>query len=291
MRFPRPRGWLPWFGLLAYLVFLSASTPAGWLAYAVNRGTRNHVLLLNPQGTVWTGQAELLLNQSRPESAYLGTLHWNISAWRLITLTLGAHLQLKKGDNSAKAAIFLRHSSLRLQDARADVDLGSLAPVFPALSMFGIGGHVSVRSTDLYLSPHHMAGSAKIHWDHASTASLGDKPFGNYSADINAGGNSINMSVTSSGTDALRVQGSGSWSPFTSGLARFDGTVQSVDPKRFPPQMLAFVGQDAGGGKRRVHYQRFLRLAWGTGRTDASRASLHQPGNGAPGQNFVGASR
>jgi general secretion pathway protein N len=279
MRLPRPRGWLPLFGLLAYLVFLVAGTPASWLAYAVDRGSQDHVLLLNPQGTLWNGKAELLLNRGRPEPAYLGTLHWNISTWRLLTLTLGARLRLEEGDNSAKAIVYLRHNGVRLRGVRADIDVASLAPLIPALSLFGVGGHVSIRSPALSLIPQHLTGSAQVDWDRATTASLGNKPFGTYSADISTIGDSFHVDVNSRGTGALRVQGSGSWSPFTNGLARFDGTVQSMDAKRFPPQMLAFVGQDAGGGKRRVHYQRFLRLPWGTARATTGatrRATPHR---------------
>ena len=61
MRLPRPRGWLPLFGLLAYLVFLVAGTPASWLAYAVDRGSQDHVLLLNMHHIVTDGWSMGLL--------------------------------------------------------------------------------------------------------------------------------------------------------------------------------------------------------------------------------------
>ncbi len=274
----RPRAGLVIAGLVAYLVFLLATVPADWLAYSVNRASAQHVLVLNPQGSAWAGKGDLLLNSGSPQPVYLGTLHWRLSAWRLLTLTVGARLQLQNGDTSARATVHLKRHGLNLSKVHADFDASTLAPLFAPLSMIGIGGHILVQASTLTLEPKHVGGSARIEWNQATAASLGRKPFGSYRVEITSAGNDRLQLEVGSATGALRVQGRGTWNPFTTGVASFNGTVESTDSQRFPPQMLAFVGQDAGGGRRSVHYQRIWRIPWSATPETAMHTRAATPG-------------
>ncbi len=75
--------------LLALIVF----APAAWLAQGLQAASSGHVLLAQPQGSVWRGSAQLLLTggQGSSDAASLpGRVNWNLRlSWR------GMHMALQ----------------------------------------------------------------------------------------------------------------------------------------------------------------------------------------------------
>lgn len=78
-------------GLLLGLVLFA---PARWLAWAVERGSAQHVLLREARGSIWTGSAQLVLAggaDSRDAAALPGRLLWQIRpAWLGLRVALQA---------------------------------------------------------------------------------------------------------------------------------------------------------------------------------------------------------
>jgi general secretion pathway protein N len=90
MKATRPAAHAPWraatlaalFGLLLALLLFA---PARWLAMALDAGSGGRAQLVNPRGTVWAGQADLLLTGgpgSRDQAALPQGVRWRLApAW------------------------------------------------------------------------------------------------------------------------------------------------------------------------------------------------------------------
>ena len=89
----QPRRWAIWGAAVGALVTAVAFAPARWLADGVAQATRGQVQLADARGTVWSGDAVLVLGAgagSRDASALPGRLDWTLRP----TLTDGAGLAL-----------------------------------------------------------------------------------------------------------------------------------------------------------------------------------------------------
>jgi general secretion pathway protein N len=276
MRIRHPRRWLIATGFAAYVVFLLATLPASWLAYAVARGSANQVVLVQARGSAWSGRARLVVDAPAANPVYLGTLTWNLSPWRLVALSLHARIRLRREDDLARATLDLRRSGLVLSTVRADLDASHLGSVVPAASLFGLGGRIVVHSPMLRLIPGRLAGNARVEWNDARISSLGARPFGSYRANLTTTRDSLHMDLQSA-TGALRLRGTGSWSPFTSGKMDFQGSIETLNPDRIPATMLSMIGNDAGGGRRSIRFHQTRRLPWFTAARQSVAASATSP--------------
>lgn len=68
--------------LLGALIALIAFAPAAWLSRGVQAATQGHVLLAEPQGSIWRGSAQLYLTggEGTQDAAGLpGRMHWQLT--------------------------------------------------------------------------------------------------------------------------------------------------------------------------------------------------------------------
>jgi len=73
--------WAVWGAVVGALVGLIVFAPASWLAGALARATDQRLLLADARGSLWTGNAQLLLTGgagSRDAAALPGRLHWQL---------------------------------------------------------------------------------------------------------------------------------------------------------------------------------------------------------------------
>jgi hypothetical protein len=271
-----PRRWLIATGIVAYLVFLLATLPAAWLAFAISRASANQVFLLQPRGSAWSGQGQLVLASPAATPVYIGALRWSLSPWRALTLSVHARLALQRKDDLARATVDLRRSGLTLTGVRADLDAARLASLVPAASFLGLGGRVIAHAPMLHLSPDGLGGNARVEWNEARISTLGSRPFGSYRARVTAERDTLRLDLQSA-TGAVRVQGTGSWAPFTTGQMAFQGTIESLNPERIPPSALSMVGRDAGNGRRSIRFHQTRRLTWFGARAPGVSASATSP--------------
>ncbi|MDP4301911.1 type II secretion system protein N [Leptothrix discophora] len=92
----QPRRWAFWGALLGGLLTLVAFAPARWLADAVASASRDQVQLADARGTVWSGDAVLVLGAgagSRDARALPGRLGWTLRPTLLDGLGLALNLR------------------------------------------------------------------------------------------------------------------------------------------------------------------------------------------------------
>lgn len=86
------RRWGAWGAVVGVLVGLVAFAPASWLAAALSAGSGQRLLLADAQGSIWSGNAQLVLTGgpgSRDASALPGRLYWQLRPnWNRIDLRL-----------------------------------------------------------------------------------------------------------------------------------------------------------------------------------------------------------
>lgn len=161
-----------------------AMAPAQWAASAVGQASGNRVVLAEARGSVWRGQASVVLSPGQEAGiariALPETLSWQLSPWRLLSGTLD---------------LTLTHPSALLQplQVRADltgrVELLATTLRLPATVLAGLGapfntikpgGVISLTWQRLEFHRGRMQGDVVGEWQFASSALTTVAPFGNY---------------------------------------------------------------------------------------------------------------
>jgi len=178
-------------GLLALLVALASAiatalvvAPAQWMAAAVERATGGRVILAEATGSLWRGQAAVVLAPGRDAGvasiSLPERLSWKLSPWRLATGTVD---------------LTLAHPSALAQPLHLRRDLSGRIEVqgntlrLPAAVLSGLGapfntirpgGLISVSWQRLEIGGGRLRGDLVGEWQYASSALTAVSPFGHY---------------------------------------------------------------------------------------------------------------
>lgn len=170
-------------GALATLATVAWVAPAQWADRLVQQLSSGRVGLAAATGTVWNGQAILVLasgDYGTSRAALPEPLAWHLAAWPLLTGTV---------------ELTVRHPAALQAPVRIDADSGGhvrLGPMtlrLPANLLDGLGapwntvrpgGMLTFRTQGLSLSSGRVQGSVSAEWDHASSALTPVAPIGRY---------------------------------------------------------------------------------------------------------------
>jgi len=158
--------------------------PAQWVASAIAQATGDRIVLAEAKGSVWQGQASVVLSPGQDAGiARIGlpeALSWQLSPWRLLAGTID---------------LTLTHPSALLQplQLRADltgrVELLATTARLPAALLAGLGapfntikpgGVISLAWQRLEINRGRMQGNVVGEWQFATSALTTVAPFGNY---------------------------------------------------------------------------------------------------------------
>lgn len=248
---------LAWLGaLLGLLVALLLFAPARWLAQALTHASDGRVRVVNASGTVWNGQADLLLTGgegSRTRTALPQGLRWQLRpGWA--DGGVAARLQLTAPcctPEPLNLTVMPGQQGTRLR-------LASLQTTWPAELLTGLGtpwntlrleGRLQVQSPglDLLLSTgrQRLDGAATIEAHDLASRLSTLRPLGSYRIALqsNAAGDGASVALqTISGE--LQLQGQGQW---TAGRLRFRGDAQaSAGREAALANLLNIIGRRQG---------------------------------------------
>ena len=268
------RRWARWGVVLGVLVALVAFAPAPWLAAAVQRASGGRVLLADAQGSVWRGDAVLVLAAGpggRDAQALPGRLAWTLQprpfplALRLslqqdCCLPTGAVVTLRPGWGQVQVTVAAAQAGAGGgTGSGAGADAAMPLARWPAAWLVGLGtpwntlqpgGAVHLSAQDLTLtwaqSRFVMAGSATLELRDFSSRLSTLPRLGSYrlqvSADPARSGTAQVRLETLDG--ALQLQGEGSWS--ASGL-RLRGEARAApDAGSALDNLLNIIGRRDG---------------------------------------------
>jgi general secretion pathway protein N len=178
--------------VIGALVVVLTMAPASILASAIRSNTQGRVDLGEPSGTIWDGEANIILAEKNvpdegggPHASVFrtslpGRTAWRINPWRLLVGTLDLHL--------SNPAILREPMDLRLERGmNATVDSGHLT--VPAGILIGLGapwntirpgGDLVLDWDTLRLESGSVHGGIRVEWVGASSGLSPIVPFGHY---------------------------------------------------------------------------------------------------------------
>lgn len=232
---PQRAAWLGALTGLALALLLFA--PARWLAQALHSATGGQLQLVNPSGTVWQGQADLLLTGgegSRSASALPQGLRWRLGL-RLADGTPALGLQLAAPCCTAQPLALW----LRPRWGGADLHVAASSSAWPADLLVGLGtpwntlhlqGQLALQTQGLTLRWNQgraqLQGGLVVDAQDVSSRLARLRPLGSYRVEMKAtaDGHTATLNLSTLRGD-LQLQGSGQW---VGGRLRFKGEAQAA---------------------------------------------------------------
>lgn len=222
--------WLAWtlVALVAVVATTAALAPAQWAAGAVRTATGGRVDLAETSGSLWNGQATVVLaSGSAPGSSRASLperLHWRLSPWALLVGTVD---------------LTLTHPSALTQPLAVRVSPGSPTVIgattlrLPAALLTGLGapwntvrpgGMLAITWSRLQFERGRMQGDVSGEWQFAASTLTPVSPFGHYRLTAQGGypGTQLQLQTISG---PLELLGSGTIAE--GGRLRFEGTARA----------------------------------------------------------------
>lgn len=242
-------------GVVGLLMALMAFAPARWLADAASRASGEQVQLVNASGTVWAGQADLLLtggDGSRTRTALPQGLAWRLApAWRN-----GPALAVRLlAPCCTPQPVAL---ALRPRFGGAELTLDGFDSAWPAELLSGLGtpwntlrleGTLALRSEGLALQWARgrllLHGGLDIEALDIASRLAGIRPLGSYRTTLRAADDGSTAQIDlATLRGRLLLQGSGQW---VGGRLRFAGDAQAAPGSEAAlTNLLNIMGRRAG---------------------------------------------
>ena len=229
---------LAWIGgLLGLLFAVIVFAPARWLASGVTSATQGQLQLVNARGTVWNGQADLVLTGgegSRTQTALPQGLQWQLAP-RLVSGSPAMALRLMAPCCTPEPLAMTLIPRL----GGAELRVASSTTLWPAELLIGLGTPWNTLRVEGQLAL--QTGGLTLRWDQGRASMQGEaaidaldvasrlstlRPLGSYRMTMRAAadGNTTTLNLeTLSG--ALKLQGAGRW---VGGRLRFEGVAEAA---------------------------------------------------------------
>ena len=241
-------------GLSAALV---TQAPAYWLAEVVAQASDQRLLLQDPQGTIWNGSAQWVLNE--------GPLNTAIAATRLptrVTWQLAPHMDLASPRLGVSA--WVSSACCTTQPVRVEVSplwhglrvqISDHTSQWPAAWLVGLGapwntvqpeGVMQLQTTQLVWEQRgdaaHLNGQAELQLRDLATRLSTLRPLGTYRVRVQGGDTMALTLDTLEGS--LQLQGTGQW---LQGRLQFNGEATAApDAQDALSNLLNVLGQRQG---------------------------------------------
>ena len=232
---PARFAWLS--AVLGLLMALIVFAPARWLADSVTSATRNQLQLVNARGTVWNGQADLVLTGgegSRTQTALPQGVQWRLTP-RLASGMPAVGLRLMAPCCTPEPVDLTLIARLGGGEVRVD----GTRSQWPAELLIGLGTPWNTLRVEGQLGL--QTAGLTLRWDRGRASLQGEaaieamdvasrlsplRPLGSYRMTLraDADGNTTTLDLqTLSG--ALKLQGAGRW---VGGRLRFEGVAEAA---------------------------------------------------------------
>ena len=246
-----PWGWALTGALIGLALALLIAAPARWLTDALTRASGGALLLAEPQGSVWSGSARVVLTGgagSQDSAALPGRVRWQLSP----SLS-GLNVRVN-ADCCTRAGPLALHVSPRWGGARLRLADGE--SVWPAALLAGLGtpwntiqpqGELAIATAGMRIewvsSRMNLQGHAAITARHLSSRLSTVQPLGSYRFDLR-GGDAVALELTTL-EGVLQLTGSGQWS---GARLRFSGEARAAEGMETQlANLLNLMGRRQGG--------------------------------------------
>jgi general secretion pathway protein N len=214
----------------------------------VARATDNQVVLDAPQGSVWQGQATLILQDQHIPPRSLGGFNWRINPFWLVTGHLPIALRGTDPARRFQADIELSLDTLVLRNVDAQLPADVIPALYPPALFFNLGGELRLTTPALELKRGAVTGQAELYWQAATTGLVKVNPLGDYRLYLNGEGARATFKLETP-RGALLLIGDGQWD-LASGRIDFNGVARPLGHSAELEPLLQAFGRDQGGGLR-----------------------------------------
>lgn len=240
------------FGLAAYLFFLASLAPASWLAWAVNQKSGIAFSLTQTRGTIWSGEGRLGFPVKPTHSIDLGLISWHLSPWQLLTGAINLSITAQSSSRQIATDITLRHRQIQLANTSIQVPAQLVKEFYAPAALISLSGQIHIKSDNWTVTPDGIEGEIELLWRGASSAILGNQPFGDYRLVATGKGPRLQLRLITLKGD-LELKASGAWDIMGSGALNLSGTARArARPKQFEP-LLMLLGKKQGKGVRKFN--------------------------------------
>ena len=250
---------------LGLLLALVTQAPAHWLTQAIEQISGERVLLQDPQGTVWNGSAQWVLNEGRLNLAATPNTARPANTTSLptrVTWQLGPRVdwaQMRLALSATVASACCTPQPLRVDVSPmwrgVRVQLSDNTSSWPAAWLVGLGapwntvqpeGQMQLQTTDLQWTyqagQEQLQGQAELQLQQLATRLSTLRPLGSYRVRVQ-GGEAITLTLDTL-EGSLQLQGSGQ---LQNGRVRFNGEASAApDAEAALSNLLNILGQRQG---------------------------------------------
>ncbi len=234
------------FGIVSYLVFLCIYAPAQLLGSLLGQLTGNRLGLAAAQGSLWKGNANLLLNDidARDPPVDLGKVSWDSQPLQIFSGRFSVSLSWNEGP---PFWITLDPSRLHVEHAVFNLNTEFVPLLVPTLKASQLGGQLAIRCQNFSVTRSEILGQIEIDWNQASAPLSTVSPLGSYQVTLEGQGNALDIRVKTQGEGPLILQGNGRWS--NSEGVHFVGTAEAKPTSKAQLQeLLRVMGNETPAG-------------------------------------------
>ncbi len=245
-------------GLVFYFLFLVAFAPAKWATWGLARVSQGKLNLNQATGSLWRGQAELVLFQPGTSPYHVGRATWRINLLPAVIGRLNFNLQVSGADMELAGEVSLAHGAVRLQDLKAAFPSALLATFYPPAALIAPAGQMRFSASTLNIERTGIKGEAELIWQNAASNLSSVNPLGDYRLYLNGRGRIAAVNLETTRGD-LHLSGKGEWR-VDEGYLQFQGTAKQLARAVELEPLLMLFGRDQGNGQRSIVINRRINL-------------------------------
>lgn len=195
-------------GVGVYVLALIGMAPASLVDAAVGDASNGRLRVAQARGTLWSGDGQLEVRDSRGYSALARPLTWRLQPLALLGARLAYVLEL--GAATPAFPLTISWSRIELANVRGTVPASALAAALPKLAPYGLSGDLDIQISRLAIGAGVSQGSATVQWRAASSLLSPVAPLGDYQLHFEGDGARL-RSTLHTVQGPLQLDGQGSW--------------------------------------------------------------------------------
>jgi general secretion pathway protein N len=214
---------------LAVLATALVIAPAQWAAAAVRSASGGRLELAEASGTVWNGQATVVLRAADDPGAARASLperlSWQLSPWALLAGAIDLHLEHPSALAQPLTVVIGRDRSATIGPAALRLPAALLSGLGAPWNTIRPGGLIEISWDRLAIGNGHVVGNLSAHWSYASSALTPVSPMGDYRLETSGvfPGTTLTLRTIAG---PLELTGSGTISE--GGRLRFQGVARAM---------------------------------------------------------------
>jgi hypothetical protein len=246
-------------GLGAYVLFALITLPAYWADWLLNRASQSAVRIQQPEGTLWSGAGNLVL-QSAGQERLQTRIAWELQPLWLFTGKLQARLNSPDSNTPLNATIRIGYRHLTILDVDATLPMSVFSAFNPAIDLVAPSGRLQISAQQATLTPAGLEGGLQLTWLDAGARMGGLNEIGDYRLVVTGRGPTAELRIETLRGD-VAVAAQGEWQTQGEGLVRLSGSVSPGNREQSLGPLLAMLNAQNNNGQYSWTLTRRLPLA------------------------------